>query len=622
MLLILRWMILLATHAQDVRDPSAGFAPPGWHGNFWGPAATRMRAEGRLPAVVMTPAMTPWDQWGRAVLQDGDIVFRMGDARILSGLFPFSKFLAGATGSRFSHTGIVAIEHGSPVVYDCTKPGVGRLPFAVWVSDGVGAFGVKRLKPGWRKAIPGVLAYCRKVFEEQVAFDYGFHLDDSALYCLEMTEKAFRSEGLALSEPVRLGDMENASRYPLCISLFVSLSPRVLKKPITLEQAVYMPGNGRHGVWASPLLETVYSPPDEHSTQDIARQDGYLGFGGDLRIVAAIVNELRTSGRSLSREETRLHVGSPVSRNAVVPAARATALTAVPRGIGVLGDSYSDEYQFSSPDLRTARNWVEILSMTRGLNFGHFNASAWGGSRGRGFEYNWARADATTGDLIAFGQHTGLAAQVARGDVDMVFVFIGGNDFIGAMYAPDPEGALRAALRRALDNYRIAVQTIRAAKPDVRLILATVPDIRLLPEFDAPLREGRLPVRLADACTVVMGAYNAQIRTMATGDRRTALIDLAWIARLSDLASRDYAVVAGRRLDRRHAGNTPDRFFLADRRHAGTLAQAQLARLFILEVDARFGAGIEPLSDAEILGLVDGPLPGQAGSSVAVGKTP
>ncbi len=44
--------------------------------------------------------------------------------------------------------------------------------------------------------------------------------------------------------------------------------------------------------------------------------------------------------------------------------------TAVPAGelggIGVLGDSYSDEYQFYSPDRLTSRNWVEMLAVTRG----------------------------------------------------------------------------------------------------------------------------------------------------------------------------------------------------------------------------------------------------------------
>ena len=58
-------------------------------------------------------------------------------------------------------------------------------------------------------------------------------------------------------------------------------------------------------------------------------------------------------------------------------------------GIGVLGDSYSDEYQFYPPDRRTARNWVEILAATRGLDFGRF-ARPVGASRATG-------ASSTTG---------------------------------------------------------------------------------------------------------------------------------------------------------------------------------------------------------------------------------
>ena len=554
MLWIVRWLILFGAHAQDVRDLSDRFAPPGWQGNPWGPAAARARAEGRLPAIVMTPEMTRWDRWGRAVLRDGDIVFRMGDSRTL----PASSRSAGssptpaAVGSPTRGSSPSRTARRSSTTAP-SRASAGQ-PFAVWTLDNVGAFGVKRLKAERRKAIPGVLAYCRKVFEQEVPFDYSFDLDDSALYCLEMTEKAFRSQGLALSEPVRLGDMENATRYPICIGLFVSLSPLVLKKPLTLEQAVYMPGNGRHGMWASPLLEPVYPPPADRTIRDVPRQDGRFSLGGDLAIVAGIVNEFRTSDRLRSQREARFGLGSPVSRDAVVSASPPTASARSPRGIGVLGDSYSDEYQFSSPDRRTARNWVEILSLTRGLDFGRFNASGWGSPRDRGFEYNWAHVGATTGDLIATGQHTGLAAQVARGDVGTVFVFIGGNDFINAMSEPDPEAALREALPRALANYRLAVGTIRAADPDVRLVLATVPDIRLLPEFAGPFREGRLPVRLADACTAALGRYNAQIRAMAAGDRRVALLDLALVARLADLVSRDYAVVGGE-----EAGSVPPR---------------------------------------------------------------
>src|SRR3954468_6540448 len=92
-----------------------------------------------------------------------------------------------------------------------------------------------------------------------------------------------------------------------------------------------------------------------------------------------------------------------------------TARAGSPGGIGVLGDSYSDEYQFYPPDRSTARNWVEILAATRRLDFGAFSADRRGEPRNQGYAYNWARSDATTDDLIAAGQHTGLAAQVAGG---------------------------------------------------------------------------------------------------------------------------------------------------------------------------------------------------------------
>jgi hypothetical protein len=415
--------------------------------------------------------------------------------------------------------------------------------------------------------------------------------------------------------------MENAAQYPICMALFLSISPMVLKNPLTLEQAVYMPGNGRHGIWASARLQTAYSTQGDRNLEDNPRHDGGISLRGDLALIECIAIELSTGSRSQPRSDSRLaqaDLATAALRDAAPPGTsthvRPLASAVRVCGIGILGDSYSDEYQFSSTDRRTARNWVEILSTTRGLDFGRFNASGWGGPRDRGFEYNWACSGATTDDMIAGGQHLGLAAQVARGDVGIVFVLIGGNDFINAMHAPDPAPAVEAALPRALANYRLAIQSIRAADPDVRLVLATVPDIRLLPEFDKPIREGRLPVRLADVCTAAMGRFNAQIRAIAGGDRRIALIDFDLAARLANLMSRDYAVVAGRTLDRIRPGNSPDRFFLADLRHPGTLAQAQLARMFILNVNAQFGAGIEPLRDAEILSLVGEPRASSDGS--------
>ena len=46
----------------------------------------------------------------------------------------------------------------------------------------------------------------------------------------------------------------------------------------------------------------------------------------------------------------------------LVLVAAVSARAGQPGPIGVLGDSYSDEYQFYPPDRASARNWVEIRS--------------------------------------------------------------------------------------------------------------------------------------------------------------------------------------------------------------------------------------------------------------------
>ena len=248
------WILSLLAGGHDGLEPTDRLVPAGWKGNPWGPEATLARAEGRIPAIPKTPEMKKWDAWGTQVLRDGDILFRRGDAKVLGGRFPFSRFIAKASGSLYSHTGIAAIENGEPVVYDTTKAGVRRQPLGIWVLDNVGPFGVKRMRPSDASYAPKAVAFCRDMYRRQIPFDYDLKIDDNELYCVEMTEKAYRSNGLPLADPVRLGDMENASNYPIIILLFSKLSK------LTLDQEVFFPGTERHGIWSSPHLITVYDP--------------------------------------------------------------------------------------------------------------------------------------------------------------------------------------------------------------------------------------------------------------------------------------------------------------------------------------------------------------------------
>jgi len=264
------WCVTVLFNGHDGLEPTDRLVPPNWQGNPWGPEATLARASGKIPPIPMSPLMLQWDKWGKQVLRDGDIVFRRADARLLFGRFPFSRFTANVSGSAYSHTGIVAIEEGQPVVYDTTKAGVRRQPFAVWILDNVGPFGVKRLRPQLRSHTAGAIRFCREAFQRQVPFDFELDPDDRALYCVEMTEKAYRAAGLPLAEPVRLGEMENVTKYPIIVFAFLKLSN------LTLDQPVFFPGNERHGIWSSPSLVTIYqtAPPSATAGQPKRKPSG------------------------------------------------------------------------------------------------------------------------------------------------------------------------------------------------------------------------------------------------------------------------------------------------------------------------------------------------------------
>ena len=195
MLQLVCWMIALATYEPGAAEATDRMKPPSWSGNYWGPAATRARSDGSLAPLQTNAEMGRWQRWGRDLLRQGDIVFRLGDARVVRGMVPLSRFIARATGSPFSHTGVVAIEDGLPVIYDCSAPAVQRQPFEVWMLDSLGAPGVKRLKLEHRERIAGVMDYCLAAYERQVPFDNGFRMEDDSFYCVELTEKAFRSPG-------------------------------------------------------------------------------------------------------------------------------------------------------------------------------------------------------------------------------------------------------------------------------------------------------------------------------------------------------------------------------------------------------------------------------------------
>ena len=292
-------------------------------------------------------------------------------------------------------------------------------------------------------------------------------------------------------------------------------------------------------------------------------------------------------------------------------------------GVGVLGDSYSDEYQFYAPHRNAARNWVEILAKCRGVDFGEFGTETRGEPRNQGYAYNWARSGATAASMIASGQHTGLAEQVARGDVDAVVIFVGGNDFIEAVRSNDPTAALRGLGPRAASDVKTAADAILGASAGVRLLIATVPDVRDLPEFRDDAGNLNLDPEVASLVVAEVEAFNAEVRRIAdVPGSRVGVFDFARISRVSRLLAPRFVTVAGRRVERHRAGDAPEHLFLADRRHLGTMGQGMMAKFLADALNRKCGAAIKPLGEREIADLADAVGPVGIASSTSGDETP
>jgi phospholipase/lecithinase/hemolysin len=276
--------------------------------------------------------------------------------------------------------------------------------------------------------------------------------------------------------------------------------------------------------------------------------------------------------------------------------------------VGALGDSYTDEYRFYPPDLTHARNWVEILAATRGVDFGKFTTKSRGEPRNQGFAFNWARFDATSSNMIQ-NQLPGLSAQVAAGQVKYAWIFIGGNDFLdflrevqaGSITLAQAPAALGQVETQAAANFTTAVDTLLAASPNVRLVVSTVPDVSALPIVQQELATLPQAKPVAADTSQAIGRYNASIEALAASDPRIALVDLAGQSAELTQLSGSSVPFGGTSISLATPGDDYHDFFLADGLHIGTVGQSFIANDFLTAIDSHFGARVTTLSSPQIV---------------------
>jgi hypothetical protein len=277
-------------------------------------------------------------------------------------------------------------------------------------------------------------------------------------------------------------------------------------------------------------------------------------------------------------------------------------------GLGVLGDSNSDEYR--ADDNRGGEyaavtfSWVELITARRGLNLGPWGT--WGEPRRTGFKYNWSRSGATVHDAIESGQHTGLAEQVASGEVSHVIIWIGTNDFAtwNGKYQEIYDGRLSGEALQAKNDamaadITLAVDTIlRAGK--VKLLLATIPERAATPDMirQFPDEAGRRRVNEAIRTT------NARLMAMASS-RGLVVVDSNVLMQtlLQRMDKTSMVHLGNEQINVLGKGNEPHNGQLDDESgHPGTILSGLIANEIVIRpLDEQFSENIPVLSDEEIL---------------------
>ncbi len=136
------------------------------------------------------------------LLHDGDLIFQTRRSKQ-------GRAVEYATGSRYSHMGIVFIRNHRPYVLEAVKR-VTYTPLHKWIKRGRNRlFVVKRLRDAGKILGPVASARLRSEAEKHLGkrYDSLFGWDDNRFYCSELAWKAyFRATGLAIGPQKRLAD--------------------------------------------------------------------------------------------------------------------------------------------------------------------------------------------------------------------------------------------------------------------------------------------------------------------------------------------------------------------------------------------------------------------------------
>ena len=314
----------------------------------------------------------------------------------------------------------------------------------------------------------------------------------------------------------------------------------------------------------------------------------------------------------------------------------ASSASAMPK-IGAVGDSLIDEHFDQSgfgTSLGYSKNGLELIVGSGQMDAGPLGI--WGGTRGSGFEYNWALAGSTTDSLLAGNQHTNLANQIASEGITKAVMIVGSNNLF-----PTPPSSgfsayqsiytglatpaeISSVANQAIANVISAAQAIVATGVD--LIVATAPDYGIAPFTKAiypdPAKRELVDdviefwnAEAASQLTSVVGVPVADIYSLTKdiwGDHGTenATLELGGAnLNLSGTGGVDLNDVLNATYDTSAVTSDTLDAFVHDGIHPNTAIGGIFANLFLTTFNRAYGDNFALFSEQEIL-LNGGPILG------------
>jgi phospholipase/lecithinase/hemolysin len=281
--------------------------------------------------------------------------------------------------------------------------------------------------------------------------------------------------------------------------------------------------------------------------------------------------------------------------------------------MGAVGDSLSDEY--FEETYSYARNWVSHLAVSRGVSFGPTAAAGgqpggtWGEPRRTGFRFNWARSGANSQTLLQQGQHTGLAALAGPGNITHGVVFVGANNFHYGLFGTYfniynnvwSQQQIESHLLSTAADIVQSISTLESA--GLRVVLVNIPDYGFSPTMRSLYTSAARRQRVTNA----IDGLNAMLDDIAA-TRGLMIVDAFGLMQAvagTHAAPTPIVLIGNRPIDLDLADTSanarPWAGFVHDGVHPHTTLQGVLANVIITALNMGHSAGMQPLSEAEIL---------------------